>query len=54
MVGAALAIAVPVLATVLWNPQAGVAVAGVLLVLEQLVLNVIGSPLGSGSLTLIA
>jgi len=52
MVGAALAIAVPVLATVLWNPQAVLAVAGVLVVLEQLVLNVIGPRLMSRQLGL--
>jgi predicted PurR-regulated permease PerM len=42
LVGAILAIALPVVATLLWNPSAAIAVGVALVLLEQLVLNVIG------------
>jgi predicted PurR-regulated permease PerM len=42
VVGSALAIVIPVLATLLWNPMAAVPIAVILVVWEQLVLNVIG------------
>jgi predicted PurR-regulated permease PerM len=42
VVGSVLAVAVPLVATLLWNPPATLAVGVVLVVLEQLVLNVIG------------
>jgi predicted PurR-regulated permease PerM len=47
VVGAALAIAVPVLATLLWNPSAVLLVAVALILFEQLVLNVVGPRLMS-------
>jgi predicted PurR-regulated permease PerM len=51
VVGAALALVVPVLAVVLWNPSAAL-VVGVALVLQQLVLNVVGPRLMSKKLGL--
>jgi predicted PurR-regulated permease PerM len=47
MVGAALGVALPLVATGLWNPAALLWVGGVLVVLEQLVLNVVGPRLMS-------
>jgi predicted PurR-regulated permease PerM len=52
MVGAALAVAVPVLAILLWNPSAALAVVVVLVLFEQLVLNVVGPRLMSRQLGL--
>ena len=67
VVGAALAVLVPVLATLLWNPAATLAVAVALVLLQRLVPNVVnprgwellcdarqmhrGGPLGQGALT---
>jgi predicted PurR-regulated permease PerM len=42
VVGAAVAVVVPLLATVLWNPSATIPVVVALVFLEQIVLNVIG------------
>jgi predicted PurR-regulated permease PerM len=52
MVGAALAVVVPVLATLLWNPSAVLVVTAALVLFEQLVLNVIGPRLMSKQLGL--
>jgi predicted PurR-regulated permease PerM len=52
MVGAVLAVAVPVLATLLWNPSAALVVGVALVLFEQLVLNVIGPRLMSRQLGL--
>jgi predicted PurR-regulated permease PerM len=47
VVGSALAIAAPILATVVWNPAAALAVGIAVVLLEQLVLNVVGPRLMS-------
>jgi predicted PurR-regulated permease PerM len=52
LVGAALAIAVPVVATLLWNPGSTLPVVVVVVVLEQLILNVVGPRLMSRQLGL--
>ena len=52
LVGAALAIAVPLLAALLWNPDATLPVAVALILLEQLVLNVVAPRLMSRQLGL--
>jgi predicted PurR-regulated permease PerM len=52
VLGAALAIALPLVATALWNPSATIAVAATLVLLQQLVLNVVGPRLMSRQLGL--
>jgi predicted PurR-regulated permease PerM len=52
LLGAALAVLVPVVATLLWNPTATLIVAVALVLLEQLVLNVLGPRLMSKQLGL--
>ena len=52
VVGAALAVLLPVAATLLWNPAAAFVVAVVLVLLEQVVLNVVGPRLMSRQLGL--
>jgi predicted PurR-regulated permease PerM len=52
VLGAVLALVPPLLATVLWHPQAALAVLAVLIALEQLVLNVVGPRLMSRQLGL--
>jgi predicted PurR-regulated permease PerM len=47
VVGSVLAVAIPVLATLLWSPSAVLIVAVSLVVLEQVVLNVVGPRLMS-------
>jgi predicted PurR-regulated permease PerM len=47
VVGSVLAVAIPVLAALLWDPSAALVVALVLVVLEQVVLNVVGPRLMS-------
>jgi predicted PurR-regulated permease PerM len=52
VVGSVLAVAIPVLAVVLWNPSAALVVAVALVLLEQVVLNVVGPRLMSRQLGL--
>ena len=52
VVGAALAVLLPVIATLIWNPSAVVVIAIALILLEQVVLNVVGPRLMSQRLGL--
>jgi predicted PurR-regulated permease PerM len=52
VIGAVLAVLVPVVATVFWHPTATLAVGAALVILEQLVLNVLGPRLKSQRLGL--
>ncbi len=52
VIGAVLALLAPVLATLVWHPQATLAVVVVLVLLQQLVLNVVGPRIMSRQLGL--